>query len=214
VTAAIAGEEARLRDGSRVLIRPIRPDDRELVRAGFERLSPESRYRRFLTPMPTLTDQQLAYLTDVDHHDHEAMIAIDPATADGLGISRFVRDAERPRTAEAAVTVIDEWQGRGLGTALLTALTERARKEGIDRFTCLVLAENREMIELLERLGPAREIDRRPGTVELAVDIPPPEEGIGAQLAQVLRTAASGVARFVADRTGGGPGESPREGGG
>jgi hypothetical protein len=77
-----------------------------------------------------------------------------------------------------------------------------------------VLAENREMIELLERLGPAREIDRRPGTVELAVDIPPPEEGIGAQLAQVLRTAASGVARFVADRTGGGPGESPREGGG
>jgi GNAT superfamily N-acetyltransferase len=130
VTAAIAGEEARLRDGSRVLIRPIRPDDRELVRAGFERLSPESRYRRFLTPMPTLTDQQLAYLTDVDHDDHEAMIAIDPATADGLGISRFVRDAERPRTAEAAVTVIDEWQGRGLGTALLTALTERARKEG------------------------------------------------------------------------------------
>ena len=192
--------EQSLRDGSRVLIRPIRPGDGGLVRAGFERLSPESRYRRFLTPMPTLTEQQLAYLTDVDHHDHEAMIAVDPATGEGLGISRLVRDAERPRTAEAAVTVIDEWQGRGLGTALLTALTERARIDEIDRFTCLVLAENREMIELLERLGPAREIDRRPGTVELAVDVPPPEEGIGAQLAQLLRTAASGVVEFIAER--------------
>ncbi|HSJ18126.1 MAG TPA: GNAT family N-acetyltransferase, partial [Solirubrobacterales bacterium] len=126
--AANAGREVRLGDGTRVLIRPIRPDDRELVRAGFERLSPESRYRRFLTPMPKLTDQQLAYLTDVDHHDHEAMITVDPATGEGVGISRFVRDAERPGTAEAAVTVIDECQGRGLGTALLTALTERARK--------------------------------------------------------------------------------------
>jgi GNAT superfamily N-acetyltransferase len=212
VNAVTAGKEVRLRDGTRVLIRPMDTGDRELVRAGFERLSPESRYRRFLTPMPTLTDRQLAYLTDVDHHDHEAMIAIDPATGEGLGISRFVRDAERPRSAEAAVTVIDEWQGRGLGTALLTALTERARVEGIDRFTCLVLAENREMIELLERIGSAREIDRRPGTVELAVDIPPSEEGLGAQLAQVLRTAASGVARFVADTTGGGVGEQSREG--
>jgi RimJ/RimL family protein N-acetyltransferase len=196
-----AARAVRLRDGSPVQIRPIAPEDKELVRTGFARLGPDSRYRRFLTPMARLSKQQLAYLTEVDHHDHEALVAIDPDGGDGLGVARFVRDERRPRAAEAAVTVIDDWQGRGLGTALLRALTDRAREEGIDRFTCLVLAENREMIELLERLGPVREVDRRPGTVEVAVDIPPAEEGIGAKLAQLLRAAAAGVAEFVAERT-------------
>ena len=202
MASATAEREIRLRDGSEVRIRPVRHTDKRLLLDGFERLGPDSRYRRFLTPMPKLTETQLAYLTEVDHHDHEALVAIEPDTGEGRGVARFVRDPRAPRTAEAAVTVVEDWQGRGLGTALLEAITERGRDEGIDRFTCLVLAENREMVELLERLGPVREIDRRPGTVELAVDLPPADEGIGGALTDVLRTAAAGVARFVAERAG------------
>ena len=193
------------------MIRPIAPDDKELVRAGFARLSPDSRYRRFLTPMTHLSEQQLAYLTEVDHHDHEALVAIDRNTTEGLGVARFVRDQVDPDTAEAAVTVIDDRQGQGLGTVLLDALVKRAREEDVRRFTFLVLAENRGMIELLEPIAPAREIDRQPGTVELAIDLPPADEGIGAPLAQLLRAAASGVAEFVARRTAAAAPDAPEE---
>lgn len=187
------GKAFALRDGSSVLVRPVRPDDRELLLAGFERLGPESRYKRFLAPMPELTDDVVAYLTSVDHHDHEALAAIDPATGEGVGVARFVRLAERPDTAEAAVTVIDDWQGRGVGTILLGLLAERARAEGIVRFTALLLAENRDMLELLEALGSVRVIDRELGTVEIEAELP--AKGAGAELRQALRASASRSAR-------------------
>jgi len=182
-----------VRDGSRLVVRPVRPDDRALLLAGFERLGPESRYKRFLAPMPELTDDVVAYLTSVDHHDHEALAAIDPATGEGVGVARFVRLAERPDTAEAAVTVIDDWQGRGVGTILLGLLAERARAEGIVRFTALLLAENRDMLELLEALGSVRVIDRELGTVEIEAELP--AKGAGAELRQALRASASRSAR-------------------
>jgi len=113
-----------LRDGSRVRvrIRQVRPSDEELL-SGFEQLGPESRYRRFLSPLPELSRSMVRYPTDVDHHNHEAVVALDDAAENGLGIARYVRDASRPETTEVAVTVIDEWQGRGLGT--------RARRLGV-----------------------------------------------------------------------------------
>jgi GNAT superfamily N-acetyltransferase len=182
-----------VRDGSRLVVRPVRPDDRALLLAGFERLGPESRYRRFLSPMPELTEDAVTYLTDVDHHDHEALAAIDPTTGDGVGVARFVRCAGRPDTAEAAVAVIDDWQGRGVGTALLDLLAQRARAEGIVRFTALLLAQNREMLELLEALGPVRVVDRQTGTIEIEAELP--ADGAGPQLRQALRASASSSAR-------------------
>src|SRR5688500_11173201 len=111
-----------LSDGSAVVVRPIEPADRDTYLAGFERVSPESRYRRFLTPVDHLSTAQVDYMVNVDHRDHEALIAIDEATGDGVGIGRFVRTAGDPEVAEAAVVVIDDWQGRGLGTALARVL--------------------------------------------------------------------------------------------
>ena len=179
--------EVELRDGSGLHVRPIEPADREALAAGFERLSDRSRYRRFLAATPRLTSTVLTYLTEVDHHDHEALLAFDAATGDAVGVGRFVREDD-PAAAEAAITVVDDWQGRGVGTTLLELLSDRAREEGIERFTATLLAENHEMLDLFETVGPVRVVDRRAGTIEIVAEIPP--EGTGFDLREALRVAA------------------------
>ncbi len=170
-----------------LVIRPIEPDDRELLRAGFERLSEHSRYMRFQAPLASLSDQQLGYLTDVDHHDHEALLAL--AADEIVGVARFVRVSDV--VAECAIVVADEWQGRGVATELLDRLVERAREEGVQRFTALVLAENAEALRLLARLGDT--VQRRVGSqVELDIELPKPRE-TSPQLKLVLQSAARGL---------------------
>jgi GNAT superfamily N-acetyltransferase len=116
-----------LRDGSRIRLRQGHSSDKQLLLRGFERLSPESRYRRFLAAMPELSEEKVRYLTEIDHHDHEAIIALDERTGEGIGVARYIRDPERRDAAEVAVTVIDDWQGRGLGTLLLDRCSAPAR---------------------------------------------------------------------------------------
>ena len=159
-----------LRDGAEVLIRPVRPGDAELLAEGFERLSPESRRLRFLTAKDVLRPAELRYLTDVDHHDHEAIGALDPVTGQGAGIARYIRDSKDPRTAEIAVTIVDGWQGRGLGTELVARLAEHARAEGIERFVALTAGGNMAMGLLLRRMG-GTVLAREFGTVEYALDL-------------------------------------------
>ncbi|MGH2950707.1 MAG: GNAT family N-acetyltransferase [Solirubrobacterales bacterium] len=184
-----------LRDGSIVVVRPIRPEDRDGLRSGFELLSERSRYQRFMTGVSQLSDRDLDYLADVDHHDHEALIAYEEAGGRvGIGVARFVRLADGV-SAEAAVTVVDEWQGRGLGTTLLTLLAERARAEEVGRFVALLLASNEQMLDVLAALGPARITSRADGTIEVEVDIP--REGIGEHMAGVLRIAAGGTVELA-----------------
>ena len=120
------GASVTLRDGARIRVRQGHSEDRELLLRGFQRLSEESRYRRFLAPMPELTDSMVDYLVDLDHHDHEAILALDEETGEGIGVARYVRDSSRPDRAEVAVTVIDDWQGRGVGTILLELVGWRA----------------------------------------------------------------------------------------
>src|ERR1035438_4769908 len=116
-------------------MRPSVPKDKSPLAASFERLSEQSRYRRFLTAKDKLTAAELSYLVDeVDHSDHEAIAAFDPDTGALLGIARYVRSKEDPQAAEVAVTVADDWQRRGLGRALLDRLTYRARRQGGPRF--------------------------------------------------------------------------------
>jgi GNAT superfamily N-acetyltransferase len=180
----------RLADGTELLVRPIRPDDKAALAAAFERLGPESRYTRFLAPMGSLSESQLKYLTEVDHHDHEALVAIEAETGEGVGVARFVRLADDPQAAEFAVTVVDDWQGRGIGTALLALLADRARDEGIERFRGLMLARNQPVQDLVKMFGRPRVVDRQPGTVEVEVDLPP--AGAGEELTAMLRAAARG----------------------
>lgn len=183
------GHQLTLRDGTEVVIRAIRPDDKQALLDGFHRLSEESIYRRFLTSLETLGPSQLRYLTEVDHHDHEALIAFEATTRDAVGAGRFVRTGEG--RAEAAVTVVDEWQGRGLGMALTSLLAERAIEEGVECFTALLLSENEEMRGLLASIGSVRTINREGGTIEVEVPLSADAPGAGRGLYGVLRTVAS-----------------------
>jgi RimJ/RimL family protein N-acetyltransferase len=107
----------------------------------------------------------------VDHRNHEALLAVDPATGNSVGVARYVRDRERNGSAEIAVSVLETWQGRGVGKALLQRLADRARAEGITEFTALMLSDNRPMRRLLASLGAIRLVSSGAGADELAVDL-------------------------------------------
>jgi GNAT superfamily N-acetyltransferase len=164
-----------LRDGSTVLIRQVQSTDAPLLADGFTRLSAGSRQMRFLTRKKELTPAEVRYFTEVDHHDHEALGALDHADGRGVGIARYVRDAGDPQAAEIAVTVVDDWQRRGLGTVLLAQLTGRARCAGIRRFTALVSADNTAIAGLLRNTN-AELVGRGPGTVKYEITLAPGEQ--------------------------------------
>jgi GNAT superfamily N-acetyltransferase len=183
------GEQVRLRDGSHVLVRPVRPDDKPLFVAGFERLSSESRYLRFMGHKKALSVRDLEFFTELDHADHEAVGALDPFTGEGLAVARYMRYRDDPRAAEAAVVVIDEWQGKGLGSLLLDRLVARARAQGIERFCASLFTDNRAMLALFERIGEVEVVDHEGATMEIDVSLHVGDEGA---LREALRVAARG----------------------
>lgn len=193
-------EHAVLQDGTRVLLRLVRPEDKELVRAGFAQLSSESRYARFLSPKSSLSEDELSYLCDLDHENHLAIGAVldgpDDAVPVGVGIARYVRLPDRPDTAEAAITVVDAYQRRGLGKLLLVRLIAAAASRGIERFRCEVLASNAGMAALLAHITPDRTITAGAGVMSIELPLPkvelPPagnESRFGA-IYQLFRAAA------------------------
>ncbi len=153
MTAASQPELVTLRSGDVVRIRPVRPDDGPALARAYANLGEQSRYRRFFTVMPQLPDTTLKAAVEVDHADHEALVAVPLLSAQIVGECRFIRLPDQPGTADIGVTVVDAWQGRGLGSALLARLSERAAEAGIEYFTAEVLAENRTMLRLLPSLG-------------------------------------------------------------
>jgi len=165
----------QLRDGSRVLVRPIRPGDSERLRDGLHRLSAASRYHRFLATVSELSEAQLRYLTHVDQVNHLAWIALDPALPwePAVGVARCIRLPEDPAMAEVAVTVLDAYQGRGLGTLLLGLVSRSAAAQGIRTFRAYVLEDNDAMLRIFRDLG------EHVGRADIGVcqlDIPVPED--------------------------------------
>lgn len=155
------GEPYVLRDGSWVVIRTVRPADAALIKDGFARLSARSRRSRFFVEKQRLSEAELRFLANVDHYDHEAIGAV-CRDGSGVGVARFVRDRDEPASAEVAVTVIDDWQGRGLGSKLLALLAERARAVGIARFTAVTAADNTAAKTLIVHAGGMRAGGRGP----------------------------------------------------
>jgi GNAT superfamily N-acetyltransferase len=162
-----------LASGRRVKIRPIRPGDGPPLRAAYERLSDESKYRRFLTPKPHLTSSDIGYLVRIDGLDHVALVAT-PVDRDDLilAVARFVRLPEEPQTAEFSVVVGDPWQREGLATALMERLSQEALERGITHFRATMLADNRPAHALVARLAGEHASERHLGIVdELDVEL-------------------------------------------
>ncbi|MDQ2897708.1 MAG: GNAT family N-acetyltransferase [Actinomycetota bacterium] len=172
-----------------VEIRPIRADDGVRLRASHARLSPESRYRRFLGAKPTLTESDARYLVEVDGRDHVALVATAPVDgADGeiIAVARFVRLPDEPDTAEFAIVVADAYQRRGLATELLRDLAAVATERDITRFRATMLADNIAIQRMLERLAAGEASYLRCGSViEMEITLP-----VAAQLDTETRAAA------------------------
>ena len=200
-------EHATLRNGTSVHIRLVTPEDKELLRTGFERLSPESRYARFLAPKASLSDDELRYLCALDQEQHFAIGAIrdaDGGESVGLGIARFIRLADLPHTAEAAIAVADEVQHQGLGTLLFLRLVAAAAERGIERFRCEVLATNASMVALIAQIDPERSIEVGEGVLSIEATLPviaptqpPTEESRQNPLYQLLRAAAENAVEWT-----------------
>jgi RimJ/RimL family protein N-acetyltransferase len=180
-----------LPDGLRVLVRPIRPDDKEKLVAGMSRLSPESRYRRFLRPVERLTERELKYLTEIDYVDHFAWVAAaaDEPGEPGIGVARYVRDPKDPEVAECAVAVIDDYQRRGIGTLLIGLLIRTAREHGITRFRAWVHTANRGLLAALAAAGADMQVQE--GTMKVEVPLPADPDSDN-PIRAALRMAASG----------------------
>jgi acetyltransferase len=174
-----------LRDGSAALVRSVRNSDARIVTDVFRGMSRESRWLRFLSPKHRLTDSELRYLTDVDGHDHEAIAAL--ANGRGVGIARYIRQQADPRVAEISISVVDEWHGRGLGTALFERLRERGREEGIDRFFALVSLRNAVALRLLRRQGADLVSVDESGGGTVEVELPLGSNGLEQEVLASLR---------------------------
>jgi GNAT superfamily N-acetyltransferase len=164
----------RLADGTRVAVRPLRHADRDEFITRYAQLSERSRRLRFVSAPAQLSARMLDLLFDVDGVDRVALVAtlVDEPGTPGVGIARFVRSRTDPTTADAAVTVVDPAQGRGIGTLLLACLVTEAMDRGIAVFTADVMWENSELLDGLRAVG-ARIVPGEPGLAAVLVDLPP-----------------------------------------
>ena len=164
----------RLDSGVEVILRPIRPDDKQLLADGVKHLSETSLYQRFLGAKRDLTEHELRYLTEIDFRDHVAFVAVRPEAPDVLvGVGRWVRSPRDPEVAEIAFVISDELQRRGLGTVLGEALADAARERGVRRFVATMLPQNLGAHRLFARVAQLRETTTRGGIDELLGDLRP-----------------------------------------
>jgi acetyltransferase len=167
-------EVVTLRDGSKVTLRPIQPDDADSLQATFLRLSPQSIYYRFMSYKKVLTDAEARHLAQVDYRTHMAFVAIyeEEAGPVVVGVSRYaLLDPAQPNLAESAVVVTDDFQHRGLGGVLLDRLVRYARTQGVRYFRGIILLENQRIIDIVTKAGMPYEKRYTEGHYDITIDI-------------------------------------------
>lgn len=162
-----------LRDGTRLLIRAIRPDDKPLLLKHFHSLSERSIYYRFFGHKRSLDPADLRELTELDFLNHVGLAAT--VEAEGgerfIGIGRYVRSRNDTAAAEVAFAVLDEFQGRGVGTLLLHHLARLARQRGVRKFAAFVMGDNHQMLEVFANSGFRTSDSYEAGTVRVTLDL-------------------------------------------
>jgi len=177
-----------LEDGTHIVVRPATRADRDYLLEGLSQLSERSIYTRFLRPMRELSERELEHLLSVDQHDHFAWAAF---TEDGhpVGVARYIREAHRPSYAEAAVTVVDRFQRRGIGRVLVQLLAESALDNGVEHFTAYVGEDNEGLGAALEAAG-AKPVEVDEFATTYVIDLPLPQSFEDSVLLAALKAAA------------------------
>ena len=142
--------EIVLRDGTRATLRPMRPEDVELVKQFFGGLSERSRYQRFMQSLKALPPQMLARFTQLDYDRELALVVLHENKF--IAVGRYAPNADG-ESAEFALVVADAWQAKGIGRILLERLREEARKAGYKELYGYIMQANHEMLDLAQRLG-------------------------------------------------------------
>ncbi len=181
-------EELTLPDGSRMRLRLAHPGDREGILAGFERLSTETRVQRWFYPKMRLTEAEIEALVSPADDDHGAIVAVQldagDAEAEPIGMARFVRSREDPAAAEIAITIVDDWQGLGIGRILLHRLLAMMSERRIPWADGRLQAENRRMRRLLEPYVPQGGFQREDDLLLFRFPVPALGDPLMAQLAR------------------------------
>jgi GNAT superfamily N-acetyltransferase len=162
----------RASDGTQLYVRHVKPSDKDLIATAWLQLSEQSQQRRFLAPKPVLTKGDLRYLTEIDGHNHVALIAVrldDPSHV--VAVARFVRLRDDPETAEVAVTVADVMQGKTVGKKLGVLLADEARGRGVRRFSASMLADNRPALRLMRTMSKRLDSSIDHGVRDLVADL-------------------------------------------
>jgi RimJ/RimL family protein N-acetyltransferase len=159
------------RDGRRFKIRALRPEDRAELLAAVSRSSAQSLYRRFFSPKRGFTEQEIAYFVNVDFVNHVALVAVlDKAGRDVIiGGGRYI--VVQPETAEVAFVVVDDYQGQGVGAALLRHLAKIARDAGLKELMAEVLPDNVSMLKVFEKSGLRLNTTREAGVVHVTLQL-------------------------------------------
>lgn len=194
--------EIELTDGTPARLRPILPQDKANLQSGLSRMSEDARYRRFMSTMSELPPGMLRQLTEIDYDNHFALgaLALDHNPPRGIGVARYVRDPDNPHVAEPAVTVVDAYQGLGLGRQLLEQLMVDALDHGITHFRATLLADNKPMKQLFAQQGAQF---KHEGCGELSAEFALPELHYSRTelVHQLVRHARAGAAKRAGQAT-------------
>ena len=191
-------ERRTLPDGTRLLMRMVRPSDKAALAQGLAGLSEQTRYQRFMGPKKGFTDAELAFLTEVDGENHLAIVAgreRPGAEPEGIGVGRVVRMQDHPESAEMGIVVADAWQRRGIGRLLLERTMAAAAERGISRIRAQLMADNGQALGLLRDFRGESEESTDHGVLTLEFPVPEqnPDESVDA-LMGLIRAIGQGVA--------------------
>lgn len=192
LAAFITPIPVQVRDGSHLLLRPVLPGDSERTVHGHVHFSSETIYRRFMSArVPNLG--MMHYLAEVDYVDHFVWVMVDGT--DPIADARFVRDVQDPTVAEIAFTVADAYQGRGIGTFLISALAVAARVDGVERFSARMLSDNLPMRTIMDQQGAVWQREDI-GVIATVIDVPR-ELTFGREMERQVRRVARQVIEVV-----------------
>lgn len=196
-------ERLLLPGGQPVVLRLVRPADKERLRQGFLNLSAASRQKRFLAGKQSISEAELRYFTELDQTNHFAIgvVELDAAgeEGEGVGVARFIRLPDNPECAEVALTVIDRMQGQGVGRILLEKLVAAAVERRVRRFRFECLPQNTEIQRLVQKVCHVVEMVNESGTMVAEVELPTERLAAGESVAGALEGLFDLLRAFAAD---------------